>query len=313
MTHAGKGVAAMVIACTIWGLSPIYYRALAHVPPFEVLAHRVIWSAVTFGVVLWGQGRLRLPFALLRGTGIVWVLAASVLISVNWFSYIWSVQAGHVTEASLGYFLFPLVSVFFGRVIFAERLGQAQSFAVALSFAAVCVLSWGLSAPPWVALAIACSFAGYGVFKKKVAAGPIVSVTAEVIVILPLAILWLVMAHMGAGVGPDPRPGGLFGHDLGTSLGLMLTGVLTAGPLILFSQASQRVTMATLGFVQYINPVLQFFCATVLFAEPFGPWHMVSFAMIWGALVIYSIAAFRQEREVRKSRSNVGTSGTTVV
>jgi chloramphenicol-sensitive protein RarD len=195
-----------------------------------------------------------------------------------------------------------------GRIAFGERLGAARGAAVALAGAAVALLTFGLGVAPWVALAIALSFGVYGLIKKGLAAGPVVSVTAEVAVLVPLAAAWLVAVH--AGWASEGRPGGRFLADAGTAALLALSGALTAGPLILFSYASRRVTMATLGLTQYLNPTLQFLCAVLVFSEPFGRWHAAAFALIWAALALYSAAAWRQEKLSRRTASSVSASAT---
>jgi len=302
---------AMAAACTVWGLSPIYYKLLAEVPPLEVLSHRTLWSALLFALVLAAQGRLGLVPAALRGRGLAVVALAAVLISANWFLFIFSVQIGHTVEASLGYFIFPLVAVVIGLVAFGERLGLGQGLAVALAGLAVVVLTAGLGVAPWIALALATTFGLYGLIKKRLAAGPVVSVTAEVLVLTPLALIWLIGLHSGAWV-EFARPGAWFGQSLGTSVMLAFSGVITAGPLILFSYAARRVSMATLGLVQYLNPSLQFVCATLIFAEPFTRWHGIAFSLIWAALTLYSWESLRQDRAARSRGVSAATSGTAV-
>ncbi|MFZ5961796.1 EamA family transporter RarD [Thalassococcus sp. BH17M4-6] len=295
MKEIRAGVMAMIGACTIWGLSPLYYKLLTHVPPFEVLAHRTLWSLVFFAVVLAVQRRLgALRLALSTGRSVALLALAGLLISANWFLFILSVQINRTTETSLGYYMFPLVAVLFGVVFFGERLGRAQRWAVALAVLAVLVLSVGLGVPPWISLTLASTFGLYGVIKKRLATGAVVSVTAEVLILSPLAVGWLWYQH-GQGTASA------FGHDLWTSGLLMLSGPLTAIPLILFSFASQRVALTTVGLLQYINPTLQFFCAVVVFGEPFGPVNAIAFALIWAALAIYSLASIRQERARRRA------------
>lgn len=294
MTEAGKGVAAMVLACTIWGFSGILYKALAHVPPPEVLAHRTLWSLVFFLVVLAAQGRFRRLPALV-GSRAVWPVAlAAVLISANWFGFIWSIQNGRAIEASLGYYMFPLVAVLIGLVVFREALGAGQWLAVGLAAAAVAVLTVGLQAAPWIALYLAVTFGLYGLLKRQIEAGPIVSVAAEVALLAPLAAGWLWGVYSG-----QWGSGGAFGRGWADSLMLAVSGVVTGGPLMLFSYATKRVRMATVGLVQYLNPTLQFAVAAIIFAEPVTLWHMIAFPMIWAALALYSLSLLRQERRRR--------------
>jgi chloramphenicol-sensitive protein RarD len=297
MGEAGKGIMAMIAACAIWGLSPLYYKLLTHVPPLEVLSHRALWSLLFFGLVLLFQRRLaEVSRALARPSRLGWVALASLMISSNWLLYIWSIQIGRVTEASLGYYIFPLVAVLFGAVLFGERLGPVRWAAVALAALAVGVLWAGLGALPWISLLLGITFGIYGVLKKWVEAGPVVSVTAEVLLLAPLAILYLVMLVPA--------------HEALSSLSLMLlalSGPLTAGPLILFSYASKRVGLSTLGVIQYLNPTLQFLCAVAIFAEPVTVWHMVAFPLIWVALTIYSVESLRQERSARRLARQAST------
>jgi chloramphenicol-sensitive protein RarD len=321
MTEPMKGVLAMLTACTVWGLSALYYKMLAHVPPLEVLSHRTLWSLIFFSGVLVVQGRLRLMPELLRGGGLWPVGLAALMISANWFMFIYSVQAGHTVEASLGYYIFPLVAVLIGMVAFKERLRPLQTVAVLLALLAVIVLTIGLGVTPWIALALAGTFGFYGMIKKRISAGPVVSVSAEVLVLAPIAILCLGVFHSGTGDFAG-QEAGWFGRDALTSGLLAFSGPLTAVPLMLFSYASRRVTMATLGLVQYINPTLQFLCATLFFAEPFTLWHQIAFALIWIALALFSWHSFQADRAMRRGKAqanaalklaaSVGTSGTTL-
>ena len=308
MNEATKGFWAMVAACVVWGLSPLFYKLLAEVPPLEVLSHRTLWSLAFFGAVLAVQGQLGALWAALRGRGGLVIVFAALMISVNWFLFIFSVQSGRAIEASLGYYIFPLVAVLIGVLSFGERLGRVQALAVGLAGLAVVTLSLGLGAAPWIALMLAASFGLYGMVKKHLAVAPVVSVAAEVLVLAPLALLWLGGLH--AGLWADARPGAVFGQEAGTSLLLALSGVLTGGPLMLFAYAARRVRMTTVGLVQYLNPTLQFACATLVFAEPFTRWHAVAFGLIWLALAIYSAASLRQPKAVARPASSAATSGT---
>ncbi|MBU9699504.1 EamA family transporter RarD [Rhodobacteraceae bacterium HSP-20] len=304
MGEAGKGIVAIVAACTIWGLATLYYKAMAHVPPLEVLAHRTLWTLVFFGVALALRGRIGEAVALLRGAQRGRVRLAAGIVAVNWGLFIWAIQTGHAVQASLGYYIFPLVSVCLGVLVLGERLSRGQGAAVALACGAVGVLTAGLGVAPWVALALAVTFAPYMLIKKQMRAGAAVSVTAEVMLLLPLALVWLALAHGGVVAG------GLFGADAFTTWMLPLSGLITGGPLILFSWGAQRVRLSTLGLVQYLNPTLQAVVAVLVFREPFTGWHAVAFGMIWGALALYSLEGWRQERAARNLATSEGTSGT---
>jgi chloramphenicol-sensitive protein RarD len=300
MGGTGRGIAAMVLACLIWGVAPVIYRAMGSLPATTILAHRTLWSFVFFGAVLLVQGRAGELGALMasrRGLGLV--VAAAALIGFNWFLFIWAIVGGRALEASLGYYVFPLIALLFGRFAFGERLDRASLVAVALAATAVAVLTWGLGSAPWIALLLAGSFGLYGVIKKVLAAGPVVSVTAEVLLIAPLSLGWL-LTH----------PAGGFGSDLRLTLLLVLAGPLTAGPLVLFSYASRRIGFGTVGVLQYINPSIQFLIAVLVFGEPLTRWHAVALPLIWAALAIYSAAAIARDRAARVA---AGTAGRAVV
>ena len=294
MREETKGIIAMVATCTVWGLSGIYYKLLDHIPPIEILAHRTLWSCVFFAFVLLLQGRISVLGQALAGRKSILLIGfAALMISTNWFVFITSIQIGRAMEASLGYYIFPLVAVLLGAIAFRERLGKAQLFAVALALCAVVTLTWGLGVPPWIALILATSFGLYGLVKKGLSVGPVVSVTAEVLLLSPIALTVLWYFHSDGH--------GAFGVNWRDSLLLMFSGILTGTPLIMFSYATKRVTLATVGLVQYLNPTLQFLVATLIFLEPFSFWHAVAFAMIWTALAIYTTASLRQDRAARRA------------
>jgi chloramphenicol-sensitive protein RarD len=284
----------MVLACLIWGSSPIFYKALSHVPPDEILAHRTLWSFVIFAGVLAVQKRLPVLRAVLCNLRQMRVIAfAALMISINWFLFILSIQIEKAVEASLGYYIFPLVAVLLGVVSFGERLGRLQWAAVGLAGAAVVVLTIGQGVAPWISLVLAVTFGLYGLVKKKLTLGPVVTVTAEVAVLLPFAMFWLVRLLWQGETHFTDTPA--------TAVLLISSGIITALPLILFSRATQHVPLATVGLIQYINPTGQFLCAVLLFGEPFSAVHSVTFAMIWLALALYSSAGFLQDRARRSS------------
>lgn len=291
MSDTVKGILAMVAACVVWGLSGIYYKVLSHVPPEQVLSHRVLWSFLFFAGVLLFQGRIgALAAAFGNRRDALLLVCATAMISLNWFLFITAIQTGHATEASLGYYLFPLISVLLGRLVFGEHLARAQMLAMVLAAAAVAVLAFGLGAAPMVPLVLGATFALYGAAKKKIPLGPVVSVTAEVLLVLPvaLAVIWLTG---GAG---------FLGSTADAAM-LMFSGPLTGLPLILLSYAAKRVRLGTVGVLQYLNPTLQFLVAVLLFAEPFTRWHGAAFALIWSAVAVFSLSALRQERASRRA------------
>ncbi|MGK7652346.1 EamA family transporter RarD [Roseovarius sp. B08] len=206
MTETAKGVGAIILACTIWGLSGLFYKLLAGLPVLDILAHRTLWGAVFFLLILGVQGRVGAPLRVLRGRGTLRILAgASVLIALNWMLFVWAIKSGQALEASLGYYIFPLVAVLFGLLFFGERLRRAEALAVLLAALAVAVLTAGLGVAPWIALSIAASFGAYGALKKHLDVGPVVSVTAESLLLATPALAWLVWsAVQGGAVTGDP-------------------------------------------------------------------------------------------------------------
>jgi chloramphenicol-sensitive protein RarD len=307
MSEPVKGVLAVVLACTIWGLSGLFFRAIAQVPPAEVLAHRVIWSVAFLGAVLVAQGRLgELAEAARRGRNWAVLCTTSLLIAANWFGFVVAIQSGRGLEASLGYYVFPLVAIALGYLVLGERFSRLQAAAIALALAAVAALTLGLGAPPWIALLLATTFGCYGLLKNRLGLGPVISVFFETAILAPLALVWLSGLHGGAWIDPSGRPGGFFlGDDPRTTVLLALSGpLMTGGPLILFSYAARRIRLATLGLVQYLNPTLQFVVAVLAFGETFTIWHAVAFPMIWAGLALYSWQAWRLDRAARRTKTS---------
>ncbi|WP_290735191.1 EamA family transporter RarD [Amaricoccus sp.] len=288
----------MVTACVIWGLSGIFFKALAAVPPLEVLSHRVVWTVAFVGLVIAAQGRFGEVVAAARQPRTLRVLAATgLLIAANWFGFISAVQAGRALEASLGYYVFPLIAVVLGFVVLGERFTPLQGAAIALAALAVAVLTWGFGAPPWIALMLGSTFGLYGLLKNRLGIGPLASVLIETGLLLVPALVWLAGLHAGVFADPSGRPGGFFGADLRLSVLLALSGpLMTGGPLILFSYAARRLRLATLGLVQYLNPTLQFLVAVLAFGEPFTRWDAIAFPMIWAALALYGFETWRRAR-----------------
>lgn len=291
MSEQTKGLWALIAACATWGVSGLFYKMLAAVPPLEILAHRTLWSLVFFGLVLLARGGLADLGRALSSRWVGVVAIAAVVISLNWFGFIWSVQNGHAMEASLGYYIFPLVAVGLGVAFLRERMTPSQALAVALAAAAVLWLTWSVGRVPWIALFLAGTFGIYGLVKKRLPLTSTVSVAAEVVLLAPLALGFLLAEHFGWGMAARP---GAFGSGLQTTLLLMFSGVLTGLPLMMFSYATQRVRLSTVGLVQYLNPTLQFAVALLAFGEPLTHAHAVAFPLIWAALAIYSVASLRR-------------------
>jgi chloramphenicol-sensitive protein RarD len=283
----GSGVLFGAGAYVWWGLCPGFFPLLLPAGSLEVLAHRIVWSAVCLFVVLLVARRLG---DLRRLSGRTWLLllVASVLISINWGIYIWAATHGHVVDAALGYFINPLVTVALGVLVFRERIGRFQLIALVLAVVAVVILTVEVGAPPYVAVGLALSFAFYGVVKKVVVADPRVSVAVETLLALPLAGGYLiVLAVLGDGHFID--------YGAGHAVLLMLAGPVTAVPLLLFAAAAQRLPLITMGLLFYLNPALQMAWGVLVSHEPMPVGRWVGFAMIWVALVVMTIDGLRKK------------------
>ena len=284
MNRTAQGILAILAACVIWGLSPLYYNLLTMVPPLELLAQRTLWSFLFFALVLGLQGRFSALIHALGNRGhVITLFAAACAIAVNWYFFIYSVQINRVSEASLGYFIFPLVAVVFGLIVFKEKLSALQWVAVALAVFAVLILTYGLGVAPWLALVLSLSFGTYSVLKKRLDLSPVISVTLEVMLLLPLTVPYLLIQNWPIQDSTDSWQIWFL---------LMGSGPLTATPLILFSYATRRISMSTVGIMQYINPSIQFLVALLIFAESMTDWHFGAFSIIWVAVVIYSWSGF---------------------
>ncbi len=301
MDQVAKGVAAMVAAALVWGLSSLWYKALSHVPALEVLAHRTLWSALFLAIIVLVQGRVAEVRAALADRRVRRLLAlAALFIATNWLVFISAVQSGHALEASLGYYIFPLVAVLLGFVFQGERLSRLQVAAVALAGVAVAVLAFGLGGVPRVALTLALSFGAYGLLKARQPLGPVISVLIETLLLAPLALLWIVGLQAGVLAAPGGASGGLFLADGLTTAMLIGSGPLTALPLILFSYAARRISYASVGLIQYLNPTIQFVVAVMIFGEVFTRWHAVAFPLIWIGLALYTAESWRRSRRAER-------------
>ncbi|MCB1883873.1 MAG: EamA family transporter RarD [Geminicoccaceae bacterium] len=285
---ARSGFLAVAGACLLWGVFPFYFKLLGGAHPLEAMAHRVLWAVPALAVVLWARREWRpLHRALTRRGTLLGLVATSLLITLNWTVYVVAVFAGNVLDASLGYFMSPLLSVLFGVVVLKERLRPLQTAAVVLAGLAVLNMVVSLGLVPVVALTLAFSFAGYGLVRKRLPVGPAVGLMAECLITLPIVTGFLV--YVGA------RQGLAFGTDLPLSLLLVLAGPITVLPLILFNLGAKRLPLATVGLILYTIPSLLFLEGVFVFKEPAEPLKIATFAAIWVALGLYSWDGFRRK------------------
>jgi chloramphenicol-sensitive protein RarD len=282
---ARKGLVYAFAAYGAWGVFPLYFKALRGIDAPEILAHRVAWSAVFLAGLVTVQRRwneFTRVFASPRRVAIY--VVSTALVTTNWLLYIWAVVTGHVLDASLGYFMNPLVNVLLGVIFLGETLRPRQAMAVGLAALGVILLVLKAGRFPSLSLALAFSFGGYGLVRKRAAIDPVVGLLVETSLIAPLAALLI-------GVRAWQGTGGL-GRDTGTSVLLLLAGVITAVPLIWFAHGVRNLRLATMGLVQFMTPTLQFLCAVLLFHEPFTTAHAIAFSCIWGSLAVYTMDAF---------------------
>ncbi|WP_275100359.1 EamA family transporter RarD [Sedimenticola hydrogenitrophicus] len=291
------GVLSALGAFLIWGLSPLYYRAVGAAPALEIIAHRALWSLLFTLLMLGFSGQIRAFIRLFSDYRILLVLLlSSLLVSVNWLGFIWAVNNGKALEASMGYFIMPIVMVLLGRLFLDERLNRNQLLSLLLVCLGVLNLLIALRQLPWIALLLAVSFGFYSLVRKKVAVSALVGLTMECLILAPLALGYLLFLE---------QRGMLVFATRGVDLDLLLigSGLITALPLILFTSASKRLRLGTVGLLQYLNPTCQFLLAVFLFNEPFSRHHLNTFILIWLGLAVFTLdSRYRMKRELQQRK-----------
>lgn len=293
-SSASGGLALGAGAYALWGVLPLYIHLLQQVPALQVLGHRVLWSLALLLVVIVALRRVRPILAAARGRTLFYLVASAGLIAINWIVYIWAVQHHHVLEASLGYFINPLVNVALGVAVLGERLRRLQGLAIAVAAAGVAVLAISGGGALWISLALAISFGLYGLVRKIAAIDALGGLTVETLLLAPASLALLLYAGQSGN--------GAFGQSAGLDLLLVLAGPVTAAPLLLFAAAARRLPLTTLGLLQYIAPTLQFAEAVLVFGEPVGFAHIVTFALIWTGCALYALDGVRAARTARQLR-----------
>lgn len=289
-----KGVIYAAAAYVLWGVFPLYWKALSGVPAQQILAHRIVWSLVFVG----GMLTLRHNWAWLRPALrqrriVLTFIASGVLLSINWYTYIWGVNAGFIVETSLGYFINPLVNVLLGYAILHERMRPAQWAAIAVAAAGVIYLTVSYGAVPWIALTLAFSFGTYGLLRKTASLNSAEGLFLETAVLfLPAFGFLLLMERQGTAA---------FAHSGWTNTLLLIgAGAATSIPLLLFAAGARRITLTTLGLLQYIAPTLQLLIGVLLYNEEFGPARLVGFGLIWTALLLYTVEGISHYRRTHR-------------
>jgi chloramphenicol-sensitive protein RarD len=286
------GTFAALGAYLMWGLLPVYWKRLSGVESLQILCHRIVWAAAFTVAALLVTKRLGSLAALFKDRGrALYAAAASALITINWGTYIWAVNSGHVTESSLGYYINPLVSVALGAIFFRERMDRWTRWAVGIATVGVVIASILMGALPWISLVLAFSFGLYGMVKKKAGLEPLAGLAAETLFASPFALAFLVSRHI-AGAGS------FGGADTVATVMLFLAGPITAVPLVLFAAAANRITLTRMGFIQYVSPTLQFALGVLVYAEIVKPPMIAAFVAVIGAVCLYAFTRGRQAREV---------------
>jgi len=298
-----RGLLAATAAFVLWGLMPLYWHLLKSVPPLQIIAHRILWSAVLVaGWLSWRQGRGWLRTTLRHSRAAGMLTLSGMFIAFNWGLYIWAVNAGHVVETSLGYFINPLLNVVLGVALLGERLNRVQWASVAIATAGVLWLTFNYGSFPWIAIALACSFGLYGLIRKIVAVPPVHGLGVESLYLVLPALVFLLWSELnGQGGFVTAQSAGGWGTGV---VGLLIFGgALTAIPLIAFADAVQRIPFSMVGLMQYIAPTLQLLCGVLVFGEPFGSERMIGFALIWIALAVFATDGLLRSRRRPTSTS----------
>ncbi len=281
-----RGITYTVAAFTAWGILPLYWKALKQVPSGEILAHRIFWSFIFAAGALFFYGRRKeLTRMLSLRSNRIYAILCACLISANWFTYIWAVNAGHVVEASLGYYINPLFSVFLGIVVLKEKLNFWQGFSILLAAAGVGVITASYGRIPWIALMLTLTFGTYGLVKKLAGIESLAGLTLETVIIAPAALGFIVFKQ-AAGTGH-------FGYSLNVTALLVFSGIVTGLPLLWFAKGAQIVPLSTVGFTQYLAPTITLFLGVFIFKEPFTAIEALSFGLIWLALLIYTVSGMK--------------------
>ncbi len=284
------GTVYAISAFLLWGAIPVYFKAVAWMPALEMLAHRTLWSAVFVGVLLLAWKRLGVVRLAWRDRRLIATLAfSSVILAANWLIFIWAIANGFVLQSSLGYYINPLVSVLLGVVFLGERLNRRQVVAVGLATVGVMVPLAGLGKFPWIALSLAFSFGAYGLIRKVVAIDATAGLFVETLLLVPAALAYV--AYLGfSGISVVASEGG------SGIVVVLASGLVTALPLILFTAGARRLPLATVGFFQYIAPSCHFVLAVFVYGEAFTTAHVITFALIWAALALYTFDMMRRVR-----------------
>lgn len=293
MNESRRGLAHGVAAYSLWGIAPLFWKLFPRVGPAEIIAHRLVWGVVAFAILAWLGGAVgAVRTALADRRTLAMMLISGVLLTANWSTFIGAVITGHIIDASLGYFINPLISVALGTLVLRERMRPLQWTAMALAVVGVILRTWSLGRLPWIAVVLSMTFAAYGLVRKTAKVDSLAGSTIETAMLAPIAVGYLAWL---AGHGD-----GLLGHaGFAIHLLVLSTGVVTAVPLLLFTSAARRLPLSTLGFLQFLAPTAQLALAIVLYDEPFDPGQLIAFGFIWLGLAAFSVDLVQRTRPAR--------------
>jgi len=289
-----KGIIFAILAYGMWGLAPLYFKQLLDIPAYEILAHRALWSFIFIAILLtvfklWDN----VKEVLSKQKNVLLLCCTTAFISVNWLTYIWAVNNNHLLDASLGYFINPIINVLLGMIFLAERLRKLQWVAIILAAVGVLVQLFTIGYLPWIALVLSCSFGIYGLMRKKLHLNALVGLFIETLLMLPIAAIYLFNFA-------DSATSNLGDNSLYLTILLVSAGIITTLPLLCFNNAAIRLPLSTLGFFQYIGPTIMFVLGAVLYGEEINPATFTTFMFIWAALVVFSFDGFRASRKNKR-------------
>jgi chloramphenicol-sensitive protein RarD len=296
VTESRRGLLYGFIAYGLWGAAPVFWKLLATVSPVEALAHRVVWGVAAFAVIVWLAGAAPAVRAAIADRKTLAMMALSgTLLVINWGTFVYSVATDHILDASLGYFINPLISVALGTIVLRERLRRLQWIAIGLAIAGVVILTWRAGQLPWISVVLALSFGSYGLVRKVARVESLAGSTIETALLAPIAAAYLIVLAL--------RGGGGLGHASVTiQLLLLSTGAVTAIPLLLFTSAARRLPLSTIGFLQYLAPIGQLILAVLIYGESFAHEQLIAFGLIWLGLAAFSVDLAVQARVTRTDR-----------
>lgn len=294
---AQVGVICAIAAYSMWGVAPVYFKQLMVLPAAEILMHRVIWSVVLLVGLIAGLKQWPKVMAAFKNKRVMQILfVAGLLLGANWLLFIWAINNDHILDASLGYYINPLINVFLGRLFLGERLRTLQRVSVGLAVVGVAILVISYGQVPWIALVLAGSFSVYGLLRKQVAVDSLPGLFIETLMLSPLAVgYWIFFGS---------EYSNLFNNDTTLNLFILAAGIVTTAPLLCFTAAARRIMYSTLGFFQYIGPTLMFILAVYLYNEPLEESRLVTFGFVWCALLLFSadsLVNYRQQRKLKRS------------